>query len=238
MDLESKIEQYLKMRRRMKPSIEIRTCALLVIDMQEYQVREDGSIARLLENAVPGMLQYFIERVKKTVVPNIAQLLDFFRSHDLPVYFAKLASMRSDGKDYSKNYRDFNKLAESLIGEPIFPDMQSPSASIIPELAPKNNEVVFIKTTSGSFASTDLDHQLRNLGVQTVVVVGVVTNFCVETTARAASDLGFQVFVIDDACAAWTPSLHEASLKVLELRYAKVLKTDEILKQLKKKLSK
>jgi len=98
--------------------------------------------------------------------------------------------------------------------------------------------VVFIKTTSGSFASTDLDHQLRNLGVQTVIVVGVVTNFCVETTARDASYLGFQVFVIDDACAAWTPSLHEASLRILELRYGKVLKADEILKQLKRKLTK
>ena len=99
----------------MKPSVDPRTCALLVIDMQEYQVRENGSIARLLEKAVPGMLQYFIERVKKTIIPNIVKLLDFFRSHDLPVYFAKLASMRPDRKDFSKNYRDFNKLAEKII---------------------------------------------------------------------------------------------------------------------------
>ena len=222
----------------MKPSVDPLKCALLIIDMQKYQVRENGSIARLLENAVPGMLQYFINRVKDLVIPNIALLLDLFRSHDLPVYFAKLASMRPDCMDYSKNYRDFNKLAEILIGEPIFPNKQDPNASIISELAPKGNEVVFIKTTSGSFASTDLDHQLRNLGVQTVIVVGVVTNFCVETTARAASDLGFQVIVIDDACSAWTQSLHEASLRVLELRYAKVLKTDQILKQLKRKLPK
>ncbi len=235
MDVENKIEEYLKLRRRMKPSIDSRTCALLIIDMQEYQVRENGSIARLLEKAVPGMLQYFINRVKDIVVPNIAQLLEFFRSHDLPVYFSKLASMRPDRNDYSRNYREFNKLAERLIGEPIFPDKQDLNASIIPELAPKGTDVVFIKTTSGSFASTDLDHQLRNLGVDTVIVVGVVTNFCVETTARDASDLGFQVFVIDDACAAWTPSLHEASLRVLELRYAKVLKTVQIFKKLKRK---
>ncbi len=236
--MENKIEQYLKMRRRMKPSLDPRTCAHLVIDMQEYQVRENGSIARLLENAVPGMLQYFLKRVKDIVIPNIILLLNFFRAYELPIYFAKLASMRSDRKDYSKNYKDFNKLAVNLIGEPIFPEKQNPSASIIPELAPKDNDVVFIKTTSGSFASTDLDHQLRNLGVKTVIIVGVVTNFCVETTARDASDRGFQVFVVEDACAAWTPSLHEASLKVLELRYAKIFNTGKILKQLKRNILK
>jgi nicotinamidase-related amidase len=179
--------------------------------------------------------QYFIERIKETVISNIARLLDFFRAHDLPVYFAKLASMHPDRKDYSRNYRDFNILSEQLIEEPAFPYKQDPETSIIPELKTMGNDVIFIKTTSGSFTSTDLDHQLRNLGLDTVIVVGVVTNFCVETTARSASDLGFQIIVIDDACAAWTPSLHETSLRVLELRYATVFKTEEILKKLRKK---
>ncbi len=238
MDVESKIEDFLKIRRGFKASLDPRTCALLVIDMQEYQVRGDSAVVKLFEKVVPGMIQYFVERVKEIVIPNIARLLDFFRTHDLPVYLTKFASMRPDRKDYSLNIRKINELSEQTIGEPIFPDKDDPNAFIIPELAPKGNDVVILKTTSGTFSSTDLDHQLRKLGVDTVIVVGVVTNFCVENTARIASDLDFRVIVVDDACAAWSPSLHEASLRALELMYARILQTDDVLKLLKRKILK
>ena len=234
---EEKIEQYLKIRRRfMTNKLDPRSCALIVVDMQEYQVSEDSSIVRLFEKIVPGMLQYFVGRVTELVIPNILRLLEFFRAHDFPVYFTKFASMRPDRRDYAKNIQAVNKLSENLINEPIFPDKQDPSASIIPELTPQGNDVIILKTTSGTFSSTDLDHQLRNLGVSMVIITGVVTNFCVENTARIAADLGYNVVLVDDSCAAWSPSLHEATLCNINLMFGSVLTTEKVLKKLKESI--
>ena len=231
---EDKIEQYLKIRRQLRTKkLDPMSCALIVVDMQEYQVSEDSSVVRLFEKTVPGFLQYFVERVKETVIPNINHLLKFFRAYDLPVYFTKFASMRPDRTDYARNIRAVNKLAENFINEPIFPYKKDASASIIPALTPEGNDVIILKTTSGTFSSTDLDHQLRNLGVSMVIITGVVTNFCVENTARIAADLGYNVILIDDACAAWSQSLHEAALCNIELMYGSVLTTKDVLKNLK-----
>lgn len=222
--------------RSTKVPIEPQSCALVVIDMQEYQVRREGSIACLSEKLVPGLLKYYIERTENLVIPNINRLLKLFRAHNLPVYFTKFAARRPDGKDLTESYRELNKFSEKIIGEPIFPYEQNPKASIIPELNLQSNDVIIVKTTSGTFTSTDLDHQLRNLGIDTIIIVGVVTHFCVENTARFALDLGYKVFIIDDACAAWGQSLHEAALRVMELFYISVLQTDDIINQLEKKL--
>ena len=234
---EDKIEQYLKVRRGLiTQKLDPMSCALIIIDMQEYQVSEDSSVVRLFDKIVPGLLKYFLARVQDKVIPNIIHLLEFFRAHDLPVYFTKFASMRPDRKDYGRNIRAVNEIAENLIKEPIFPDKQDPSASIIPELSPQGNEVIILKGTSGTFSSTDLDHQLRNLGVSMVIITGVVTNFCVENTARIAADLGYNVILIDDACAAWSQSLHDATLRNIQLMYGSVLTTEEILKKFNKSI--
>lgn len=236
METEKLIEQQLKVVRSLKNPIEQQSCALVVIDMQEYQVRREGSIASLFEKLVPGLLEYYVERIENIVIPNINRLLKLFRDHNLPVYFTKFAARRPDRKDLTKTYKELNKFAEKSIGEPLFPYEKNPKASIIPELNLHSNDVIIVKTTSGTFTSTDLDHQLRNLGIDTIIIVGVVTHFCVENTARIALDLGYKVFIIDDACAAFSPSLHEASLRIMGLFYISVLQTDNVIKKLEKKL--
>ena len=125
-----------------------------------------------------------------------------------------------------------------MIGKYIFPSVQDPLADIIPELKPEENDLIIIKTTNGTFSSTDLEHQLRNLGVSTVIIVGVVTHICVENTARIAFDLGFNVFLVDDACAGWSPTLHNAALRAMELFFVNIVSTDELLKSLNKQLKK
>ncbi len=84
------------------------------------------------------------------------------------------------------------------------------------------------KTTYGTFTSTGLDHTLRNLGIKTLVIGGVVTNVCVETTARDASDLGYGVMLVGDACAAHSPEIHEASLLSFQGPFGRVRRADEI----------
>ena len=103
-------------------------------------------------------------------------------------------------------------------------------------MPPKGNDVVLLKTTSGAFSSTDLDHQLKSLGIETVIVTGVVTHMCVENTSRIASDLGYNVFLVDDATAGWSEKLHNAALRAMELIFVYVVQTQDIIKRLKRKL--
>ncbi len=88
--------------------------------------------------------------------------------------------------------------------------------------------MVFSKSTSGAFTGTNIDRVLTWMGIQTVVVMGVVTNGCVEMTARVAADLGYQVVLVGDACAAHTPFLHENALRRMDDGYIYVAETDAI----------
>ncbi|UCD01437.1 MAG: cysteine hydrolase [Promethearchaeota archaeon] len=234
MELEEKIDQYLKFKREFAPPINPRESALIIIDMQNYQVKETSTCVESLEKVVPGMTQYFVKQVYEVVNPNITRLLEFFRQNKIPIYYTKFACRRNDRKDYTDNIRVLNELSENLIGKYVFPSIQDPIADIIPELKPEVDDTIIIKTTNGTFSSTDLEIQLKNLSVTTLIIVGVVTHICVENTARIAFDLGFNVYVVDDACAGWSPTLHNAALRGMELFFVNVITTDKILNKLKK----
>ncbi len=236
MEPDAKIDAFLTAKRGIRAPLDVAHSALLVIDMQEYQVSVDGAIANFFGMFAPGVLDYFAKRVEDVVVPSITSLLDAFREAHLQVLFTRYASNRPDLKDYPPNIQMFNSLAEKTTGEALFPSVFNPSSDILPELAPRteDGEIVLLKTTSCAFTSTDLDHLLRNLHVNTLVICGVVTNMCVEGAARIAADLGFRVVVIDDACAAWSPAVHEASLRSLELLYCDVSKTEDLVKRIRR----
>ena len=89
------------------------------------------------------------------------------------------------------------------------------------------------KTTYGTFTSTGLDHALRSMGVDSLVVGGVVTNVCVETTARDAADRGYEVVLVEDGCAAYSPEIHDATLLSFQGPFGRVRTTDEVLALLK-----
>ncbi|MFX0041750.1 MAG: cysteine hydrolase family protein [Candidatus Hodarchaeota archaeon] len=235
---EKKIDQYLKLKRSFKPPIIPKESALIIIDMQNYQVKQSSPIVEFAEKTVPGLFQYFIEQVEDVVNPNIIRLLNFFRANKIPIYYTKFACHRNDRKDYSNNILAFNELSENMIGKYIFPSVQDPLSDIIPELKPGENDIIIIKTTNGTFSSTDLEHQLRNIGVNTVIIVGVVTHICVENTARIAFDLGFNVFLVKDACAGWSPILHNTALRAMELFFVNIVSTNELLRNLNTKLNK
>ncbi len=72
-----------------------------------------------------------------------------------------------------------------------------------PEAAPLDGEAEITKTTNSAFVGTDLDARLRAQGVDTLVVAGLTTDHCVSASVRSASDLGFAVTLVTDACAAF-----------------------------------
>jgi biuret amidohydrolase len=100
------------------------------------------------------------------------------------------------------------------------------------ELRPRRGELVVRHSRINAFYGSDLELVLSTLGVRRLVLAGVATHSSVEHTARHAADLGFEVLVAADACAAADPELHATSLRILALHVERVATVDEILTQL------
>lgn len=83
-----------------------------------------------------------------------------------------------------------------------FLEVGTDGAEIDPRVAPDADETVIVKHAPNSFVGTDLHERLRDLGASELLVVGMMTSMCVDATVRAAIDLGFDVSVVADACAA------------------------------------
>ena len=101
-------------------------------------------------------------------------------------------------------------------------------AKVIPEVAPVGDEIIIPKTASGIFNSTNIEYVLRNLGVEYLVIYGVCTDQCVETTVRDACDRGFLVTLLPDCCATHEEERHLNSIKMMDGHYARVRTTEEM----------
>jgi hypothetical protein len=99
------------------------------------------------------------------------------------VIFTVIESLTPDGRDRSLDHK---------ISRLHFPK-GSWEAEVIPELAPVGDEIVIPKTASGIFNATNVEYVLRNLGIEYLVVYGIMTDQCIESTVRDAADRGFLV---------------------------------------------
>src|SRR3981081_2630929 len=91
-----------------------------------------------------------------------------------------------------------------------------PGHDIIPELYPTAGEPVIDKPGKGAFYQTDLELMLKNRGIDTLLVCGVTTEVCVNTTVREANDRGFRCVVLSDCCASYFPEFHDMGLKMIK----------------------
>ncbi len=96
-------------------------------------------------------------------------------------------------------------------------------------VAPEQGDIEVEKVQYSSFMGTQFEHDLRARDIDTLVVVGFTTDCCVDTTVRDAFHRNFNVFVVDDATAAYDPALHEGSLAALGAHCALVVGTDQLL---------
>jgi len=87
---------------------------------------------------------------------------------------------------------------------------------IIPELYPLDSEIVIDKPGKGAFYATELTDVLEKYGIENLLVCGVTTEVCVNTTVREANDRGYRCVVISDGCASYFPEFHEMGLKMIK----------------------
>jgi nicotinamidase-related amidase len=184
------------------------TCALLIIDMQRDFI-EPGGFGEMLGND--------IAQLRRTVEPNRI-LLAAFRANGLQILHTReghrpdlaclppAKKIRGRG---AKTIGDQGPMGRILIrGEA--------GHDIIPELYPLPNEAVIDKPGKGAFHATDLHAILQNRGIKQLIVTGVTTEVCVNTTVREANDRGYDCLVPEDCVGSYFPEFQEAGLKMIK----------------------
>lgn len=195
-------------------AVETDKTALLLIDLQKGEYNEEKRRTRP-EDA------YLWTRLQDIVIPNGQRLLAVCRDIGVEVIYTVVECQTLDGRDRSLDYK--------ISG--IFAAKGSWEAEVVDELAPKENEIVIPKTSSSLFNSTNFEYVLRNLGIEYILVMGMLTDQCVETAVRDGCDRGFLMTLVDDACATHTKQRHQESLVGIK-GYCRVRSTAGVIEEL------
>ncbi|WP_373504132.1 cysteine hydrolase family protein [Aestuariivirga sp.] len=196
--------------------------ALLVIDVQNvYLERPDRATLTPIEQKRYDLWTPFHERMRKSVIPNTAKMLDFARRRGIECIFARIACQTKDGRDRSLSQKmpGWNNL--------LLPKHELPS-QMVPELAAVNDEIVVTKTTDSALTGTNLRLILHNLGVKNVICAGIFTDQCVSSTVRSLADESYGVIVLEDCCAAASDEFHTKELEIINMIYCHVMSSGEL----------
>jgi nicotinamidase-related amidase len=184
------------------------TCALLIIDMQR-DFLEPGGFGEMLGNDV--------SQLRSAIEPN-RRLLAAWRSKQLPVMHTR-EGHRPDLTDLppAKKIRGRGKTTigdEGPMGRILV--RGEAGHDIIPELYPLPSEPIIDKPGKGAFFATDLHAILQNRGIQQLIVTGVTTEVCVNTTVREANDRGYDCLVPSDCVGSYFPEFQAMGLKMIK----------------------
>ncbi|MEM7541159.1 MAG: isochorismatase family cysteine hydrolase [Pseudomonadota bacterium] len=205
--------------------------ALVVVDVQTCFTAPSQAYD---EAAAAGDVGAFFSRVNEIVIPKLQDLLAAYRAAKLPIYFTEMGSLRADGSDLPSALREANRLSIEASGNAVIPPLDQESSRTDARIAPREDEIVFRKTTTGTLASTPLGQNLRALGCEHVAVAGIVTDCCVAQTSRELSDQDFRVTVVEDGCASYVPAHHRAILEIFQNFYGAVDSAEAVIASLPK----
>jgi len=188
-------------------SFEPATTALVVIDMQRDFI-ERGGFGEALGNDVSRLA---------AIVPTVRELLAWARAHGIRVVHTR-EGHRPDLADCppAKRQRGRPSLRIGDAGPMgrILVDGQ-PGNDIVPVLAPRPGETVIVKPGKGAFFATKLDVLLRSQRITHLILGGVTTEVCVQTTMREANDRGYDCLLVEDATESYFPEFKQATLAMV-----------------------
>ena len=198
--------------------------ALLFIDVQNYNARPDGGKYRdqgLKPAEAEAKHTYFFKRLKEVAIPNMQRLQQACRARRIEVMYTVIESLTKDGRDRSLDYKitGFNVPKGSW------------NAQVLDQIRPEDDEILFPKTSASVFISTNIHYILGNLGVDFLIVSGLLTDQCISSAVRDACDLGYLVTLITDACATYSEDRHNTSISHIK-GCCRRRTTDELLQEL------
>ena len=182
------------------PAIDPRRTALLVMDYQGGILSRLGTAESLLASA--------------------ADAIAVVRGHGGQIGYVRVAFEDADYDAVPPHSRF------ASVGQDMHSD--SPATAVHDSVAPEPGDITVRKTRVGAFSTTDLDQQLRERGITTLILAGISTSGVVLSTVRDAADRDYQVLVLADACADPAPGVHEFLTEKIFPRQARVITSAEL----------
>lgn len=186
--------------------------AVLVIDVQFSEYTDE------VLGEAPEMATAMHDRM----LPALTRLVDGARASGCEIIYTVIEALTADGRDRSLDH----KLSDILVPR------GSPLAKTLPEARRQEDDILIPKTSSGVFNSTNLSYLLRNMGLDRVIVAGLLTDQCVDMAVRDGADLGFYMICAEDACVTKTNVRHDKALAAFG-GYCRTETVDDILQQLR-----
>lgn len=212
----------------------VRSAGLMVIDMQKGGCDPKMGRGPALKKKSPEAYEQWYGLLERTVVPNIKRMQNFFRQHRLKVVFFRNGVLLPDGSDMFPRRRYWEEQQMRILGETEHRYPGTVRHEVLDEIAPMRGELVLDKNSSSAFNSTCIDQILRNWRVDSLVISGMATSGCVETTARDAADRGYNCILLDDGCASRDPEAHRWTMKNFASLFGTVMQTDQALELMEK----
>ncbi len=203
-DRSREIMKSIEMYRENRPfRIEAERSALIILDMQDYFLNERSHAF------IPS---------SRAIIPGILELIDRYQSLELPVYVTRHLNTANDAESLGRWWNDTIQENNDLSN--LAPEIEATGAPIIR------------KSQYDAFFGTNLEEELRKNGVTQLVIGGVMTHLCCETTARSAFVRGFEVFFLVDGTATYNIEFHKATLLTLSHGFVHPVEIREVLEEL------
>ncbi len=183
-------------------TIDPKQTALLVMDYQTAIIGRLGDADELLSR--------------------MAKVIETARGRGIQIGYVRVAF---DDDDYAA-IPEANKIFAGIKSNRQMSD-KSPETAIDERIAPAAGDIIVRKTRVGAFSTTDLDEQLRALGIDTLILAGIATSGVVLSTLRAAADLDYQIFVISDCCADADSQVHDVLMNKVFPRQAEIIDSSQ-----------
>ena len=174
--------------------------ALIVVDIQQDFAGPEGLLGRIGVDLSEA----------EAVIDRIEALTPVARKAGVTLAYMRVVTSEEDDSDALKAFH----ARRGQPGGQVICRTEDGGADYY-RVQPQPGDIEIQKLLYDSFHGTDLEQQLRDRGIDTLVITGLSSDCCVDQTARAAFHRNFHVFLVSDACAAYEPGLHEASLNIL-----------------------
>lgn len=194
-------------------TLERKDTALVVIDMQNAFLDDRGSMIRR---------NFDTKRLRAAVEP-CGRLISLARASQVPIIQTRYV--------YRADYRDAGVRVREMLPNTIETESLAAGSwdvEIIDALAPSEGDIVIDKNRPSAFIGTSLDVLLRSMEIRNLVICGITTNICVESTARDASQFDYRTFVVSDATAEMEQSRHDHALNTLGFLFARILTVNDV----------
>lgn len=202
------------MSEQLKDWLDPERSALCIVDLQFDFASEDGQCAKYNMN---------MASVNAAII-NMKRLYSSARDNNIQVYFIGLKTHPDTDSEAWKNFM----LRKGFDPDELYAICRDNSkGSEFYEILPQQGDHIIHKPKYSAFYETDFAERLKKQNIDTLLVCGLTTECCVDSTIRDAYHRDFSVFIIGDACAAYRQDFHDVSLEILEESFAINIATDK-----------